>query len=128
VPGTHFDQPTNRMHLLDATGTPHLITGVAAESRGVPGPLADCGYAVGDTPLSIPLDTPMLGRHLLKIDYFTRDGGEGLVDRTPVWFQAGLHSLYLPVDGLFDHIGVRLSSSGAPVCVPRVEVGKPVTQ
>ncbi|AEK46214.1 hypothetical protein RAM_38735 [Amycolatopsis mediterranei S699] len=128
VPGTHFDQPTNRMHLLDATGTPHLITGVAAESRGVPGPLPDCGYTVGETPLSVPLDTPLLGRHLLKIDYYTSDGGEGLVDRTPVWFQPGLHSLYLPVDGLFDHIGVRLSSPGVPVCVPRIEVGKPVTQ
>ena len=128
VPGTHFDQPTNRMHLLDATGTPHQITGVAAESHGVPGTVPNCGYTVGQTEVRIPLDTPMLGRHLLKIDYFTSDGGEGLVDRTPVWFQAGLHSLYLPVDGLFDHIAVQLSSAGAPVCVAKVEVGKPVTQ
>ncbi|WP_086681215.1 hypothetical protein [Amycolatopsis pretoriensis] len=128
VPGTHFDQPTNRMHQLDATGTPHLITGVAAESRGVPGPVPNCGYTVGETLVRVPLDKPVLGRHLLKIDYFTSDGGEGLVDRTPVWFQAGLHSLYLPVDGLFDHIGLQLSSPGAPVCVARVEVGKPVAQ
>jgi hypothetical protein len=127
VPGTHFDQPTNRMHLLDATGTPHPITGVAAESRGVPGPVPNCGYTVGQTQVRVPLDTPVLGRHLLKIDYFTSDGGEGLVDRTPVWFQAGLHSLYLPVDGLFDHIGLQLSSAGAPVCVAKVEIGKPVT-
>ena len=128
VPGTHFDQPTNRMHLLDATGTPHVITGVDAVSRGVVGPVPNCGYTVGETLVSVPLDAPVLGRHLLKIDYFTSDGGEGLVDRTPVWFQAGLHSLYLPVDGLFDHIGVRLSSPGAPVCVAKVEIGKPVTQ
>ncbi|MEV6648472.1 hypothetical protein [Amycolatopsis sp. NPDC051371] len=128
VPGTHFDQPTNRMHLLDATGTPHLITGVAAESHGVQGPVPNCGYTVGETQVRVPLDAPVLGRHLLKIDYFTSDGGEGLVDRTPVWFQAGLHSLYLPVDGLFDHIGIQLSSPGAPVCVAKVEIGKPVTQ
>jgi hypothetical protein len=128
VPGAHFDQPTNRMHLLDATGTPHLITGVAADSHGIQGPVPNCGYPVGETLVDVPLDAPVLGRHLLKIDYFTSDGGEGLVNRTPVWFQAGLHSLYLPVDGLFDHIGVQLSSPGAPVCVARVEVGKPVAQ
>ncbi len=128
IPGTHFDQPTNRMHLLDATGTPHAITGVDAESRGLQGPVPNCGYTVGETLVRVPLDKPVLGRHLLKIDYFTSDGGEGLVDRTPVWFQAGLHSLYLPVDGLFDHVGLQLSSPGAPVCVAKVEVGKPVAQ
>ncbi|MGW5718271.1 hypothetical protein ACWEVP_19040 [Amycolatopsis sp. NPDC003865] len=128
IPGTHFDQPTNRMHQLDATGTPHLITGVAAESRGATGPVPNCGYTVGETPIRVPLDKPLLGRYLLKLDYFTSDGGEGLVDRTPVWFQAGLHSLYLPVDGLFDHVDLRLSSPGAPVCVAKVEVGKPVAQ
>jgi hypothetical protein len=128
LPGAHFDQPSNRMHLLDDTGKPHRITGVDPVSRGVTGPAANCGYAVGETQVRIPLDTPVLGRYLLKLDYYTSDGGEGLVERTPVWFQAGLHSLYLPVDGLFDHIGVRLSSPGAPVCVAKVEVGKPVTQ
>ncbi|HEY3479379.1 MAG TPA: hypothetical protein VGL02_10835 [Streptomyces sp.] len=128
LPGTHFDQPTSRMSLLDDTGTPHRITGVDAISRGAQGPVPNCGYPVGETLVSVPLDTPVLGRHLLKIDYFTSDGGEGVVDRTPVWFQAGLHSVYLPVDGLFDHIGVQLSSPGAPVCVAKVEVGKPVAQ
>jgi hypothetical protein len=130
IPGTHFDQPTSRMHQLDATGTPHRITGVEPVSRGVPGPVPNCGTAIGETPVRLPLDTPVLGRYLLKLDYYTSDGGEGVVDlegtRTPVWFQAGLHSVYLPVDGLFDHIGVQLSSSGAPVCVANVEVGKPV--
>ncbi|MET9001222.1 hypothetical protein [Amycolatopsis sp. NPDC004169] len=126
LPGTHFDQPTNRMHQLDATGTPRLITGVEPVSRGLPGPVPNCGTTIGETLVRIPLDTPVLGRHLLKLDYYTSDGGEGLVERTPVWFQPGLHSLYLPVDGLFDHIGVQLSSPGAPVCVARVEIGKPV--
>ncbi|MEU4252982.1 hypothetical protein AB0F15_36840 [Amycolatopsis sp. NPDC026612] len=128
LPGTHFDQPTGRMHVLDATGTPHRITGVDPVSRGVPGPVANCGYTIGETLVRIPLDTPVLGRYLLKLDYYTSDGGEGLIDRTPVWFQAGLHTLYLPVDGLFDHVGVQLSSPGAPVCVAKAEVGKPVTQ
>lgn len=127
LPGTHFDQPTSRMHQLDATGTPHRITGVDPVSRGVPGPVPGCGYAIGETPSRIPLDTAVLGRHLLKVDYYTSDGGEGLVDRTPVWFQAGLHSLYLPVDGLFDSIAVRLSSPGAPVCVAKIEVGQPMS-
>jgi hypothetical protein len=116
------------MHQLDNTGTPHLITGVEPVSRGLPGPVPGCGNTIGETLVRIPLDTPVLGRHLLKLDYYTSDGGEGLVERTPVWFQAGLHSLYLPIDGLFDHIGVQLSSPGAPVCVAKVEIGKPVTQ
>lgn len=128
LPGTHFDQPTSRMHVLDATGTPHRVTGVDPVSRGLPGPTPNCGNAIGETLVRIPLDTPVLGRYLLKLDYYTSDGGEGLVERTPVWFQAGLHTLYLPVDGLFDHIGIQLSSPGAPVCVAKVEVGKPVTQ
>ncbi|NBH08778.1 hypothetical protein GTY80_36765, partial [Amycolatopsis sp. SID8362] len=128
LPGTRFDQPTSRMHLLDATGTPHRITGVDPVSRGVPGPVPNCGYAIGETPVRVSLDKPVLGRHLLKLDYYTSDGGEGLVDRTPVWFQAGLHSLYLPVDGLFDSVAVRLSSPGAPVCVAKAEVGKPIAQ
>ncbi|WP_410631857.1 hypothetical protein [Amycolatopsis sp. cmx-4-83] len=128
LPGTHFDQPTSRMHLLDATGIPHKITGVDPVSRGVPGPVPNCGYAIGETPVRVGLDKPVLGRHLLKLDYYTSDGGEGLVDRTPVWFQAGLHSLYLPVDGLFDSVAVRLSSPGAPVCVAKAEVGEPVVQ
>ncbi|MDS0132128.1 MULTISPECIES: hypothetical protein [unclassified Amycolatopsis] len=128
LPGTHFDQPANRMHQLDAAGTPHLITGVEPVSRSRPGPVPNCGNTIGETLVRIPLDTPVLGRHLLKLDYYTSDGGEGLVERTPVWFQAGLHSLYLPVDGLYDHIGVQLSSPGAPVCLAKIEIGKPVTQ
>ncbi|MFJ1761158.1 hypothetical protein ACIOD2_12625 [Amycolatopsis sp. NPDC088138] len=132
LPGAHFDQPTSRMHLLDADGEPHRITGVAPVSRGVTGPVPNCGYTIGETLVRIPLDTAVLGRYLLKVDYFTSDGGEGLIDlegkRTPVWFQAGLHSMFLPVDGLFDHIGVQLSSPGAPVCLARMEVGKPLTQ
>lgn len=127
LPGTHFDQPTSRMHLLDPTGTPRRITGVAPVSRGLPGPVPNCGNTVGETLVRIPLDAPVLGRHLLKLDYYTSDGGEGLVERTPVWFQPGLHSVYLPVDGLFDHIGLQLTSPGAPVCVAKVEVGEPVT-
>jgi hypothetical protein len=128
LPGAHFDEPASRMHVLDATGTPHRITGVEPVSRGVPGPVPNCGYTIGEALVRIPLDTPVLGRYLLKLDYFTSDGGEGLIERTPVWFQPGLHTLYLPVDGLFDHIGVQLSSPGAPVCVAKVEAGKPVTQ
>ncbi|WP_103350914.1 hypothetical protein [Amycolatopsis sp. CA-128772] len=128
LPGTRFDQPAGRMHVLDATGTPHRITGVDPVSRALPGPVPNCGNAIGETLVRIPLDTPVLGRYLLKLDYYTSDGGEGLVERTPVWFQPGLHTVYLPVDGLFDHIGVQLSSPGAPVCVAKIEIGKPVTQ
>ncbi|WP_410653847.1 hypothetical protein [Amycolatopsis sp. cmx-4-54] len=132
IPGFLFDQPTSRMSLLDDSGTARTITGVEPVSRGVPGPVAGCGYAVGEQLVRVPLDTPVLGRHLLRIDYFTSDGGEGFVDRdgarVPVWFQPGLHTMYLPIEGLFDKIGFQLSAKGAPVCLAKVEVGKPLTQ
>lgn len=131
LPGIRFDEPAGRMHLLDANGNPQRITGVTPVSRSVPGLMPDCGTLVGETLVSIPLDTPVLGRHLLKVDYYTSDGGEGIIEsdrvRTPVWFQAGLHSVYLPADGLFDRIGIKLSGGGAPICVPKIEAGIPVT-
>ena len=100
-------------------------------ARGLPGTVPNCGTTVNDDLVRIPLDAPVLGRYLLRVDYFTSEGGEGVVDRdgmrTPVWFQAGLHTLYVPMDGLFDKVGLQLSSRGAPVCVPKLEVGRPVT-
>ncbi|GAB3736550.1 hypothetical protein GCM10027598_63620 [Amycolatopsis oliviviridis] len=132
IPGFRFDQPTGRMSLLDDSGTARTITGVESISRGLPGPVAGCGYAVGEQLVRVPLDRPVLGRHLLRIDYFTADGGEGVVDRdgtrVPVWFQPGLHTMYLPIEGLFDKIGFRLSAKGAPVCLAKVDVGGPLTQ
>ncbi|ANN18483.1 hypothetical protein SD37_24560 [Amycolatopsis orientalis] len=132
IPGVLFDQPTSRMSLLDASGTARPITGVDPVSRGVPGPVAGCGHPVAEQLVRVPLDTPVLGRYLLRIDYFTADGGEGVVDRdgvrVPVWFQPGLHTMYLPIEGLFDKVGFQLSAKGAPVCLAKVEVGKPLTQ
>ncbi len=131
VPGIRFDQPTSRIHLLDASGTPRRITAIDPVASAVPGPVAGCGHPVTDVLVRIPLDKAVLGRHLLRVDYYTAAGGEGVVDRdghrTPVWFQAGLHSTYLPIEGLFDQIGVQLAGPGAPVCVAKIEVGDPVT-
>ncbi|MFC3455096.1 hypothetical protein [Amycolatopsis speibonae] len=132
IPGFQFDQPTSRMSLLDDSGTAKTITGVETISRGLPGPVSGCGYTVGEQLVRVPLDTPVLGRHLLRIDYFTSDGGEGVVDRdgvrVPVWFQPGLHTMYLPIEGLFDKIGFQLSAKGSPVCLAKVDVGRPLTQ
>ncbi|WP_409495056.1 hypothetical protein [Amycolatopsis sp. cmx-11-12] len=132
IPGVLFDQPTSRMSLLDDSGTARAITGVEPVSRGLPGPVAGCGYTVGEQLVRVPLDTPVLGRYLLRIDYFTSDGGEGVVDRdgvrVPVWFQPGLHTMYLPIEGLFDKVGFQLSAKGAPVCLAKVDVGRPLTQ
>lgn len=132
IPGVLFDQPTSRMSLLDDSGTARVITGVEPVSRGLPGPVTGCGYTVGEQLVRVPLDTPVLGRYLLRIDYFTSDGGEGVVDRdgvrVPVWFQPGLHTMYLPIEGLFDKIGFQLSAKGAPVCLAKIDVGRPLTQ
>jgi hypothetical protein len=132
VPGVRFDQPTGRMQLLDAAGVPRRIVAVDPVARGLPGPVPNCGTEVDDNLVRVSLDKPVLGRYLLRVDYFTSEGGEGVVDRdgmrTPVWFQAGLHTLYLPIEGLFDKVGLQLSAKGAPVCVPKLEIGRPVTQ
>lgn len=132
IPGFQFDQPTSRMSLLDDSGTARTITGVEPVSRGLPGPVPGCGYTVGEQLVRVPLDTPVLGRYLLRIDYFTSDGGEGFVDRdgarVPVWFQPGLHTMYLPIEGLFDKVSFQLSAKGAPVCLAKVDVGRPLTQ
>jgi len=132
IPGFQFDQPISRMSLLDDSGTARTITGVEPVSRGLPGPVTGCGYTVGEQLVRVPLDTPVLGRYLLRIDYFTSDGGEGFVDRdgarVAVWFQPGLHTMYLPIEGLFDKIGFQLSAKGAPVCLAKVDVGRPLTQ
>ncbi len=132
VPGVLFDQPTSGMSLLDSTGRARPISGVDPVSRGLPGPVAGCGYTIGDQLVRVPLDTAVLGRYLLRVDYFTSDGGEGFVDRdgarVAVWFQPGLHTIYLPIEGLFDNVGFQLASKGAPVCVAKLEVGRPITQ
>jgi len=131
VPGIRFDTPTSRMHVLDESGRPQRITGVDPIAVSVPGPVEGCGNPVADLLVRIPLDKAVLGRYLLRVDYYTAAGGEGVVDRdgyrTPVWFQEGLHSIYLPVEGLFDKIGVQLASKGAPVCIAKLYVGRPTT-
>ncbi|MET0233660.1 MAG: hypothetical protein ABW224_03375 [Kibdelosporangium sp.] len=130
VPGIKFDQSTLRMHQLDGSGTPRRITGVEPVARGLPGPAVDCGTLVGEDMVRIPLDKPLLGRYLMKVDYFTSDGGEGIVQtgetRQNVWFPGGLHSVYVPLDGLFDNVGLQLVGKGAPICAAKIEVGKPM--
>ncbi|WP_370944634.1 hypothetical protein AB5J62_36700 [Amycolatopsis sp. cg5] len=132
IPGTRFDQAAVKMHLLDDLGRPKRITGVDPIARGLPGPVPDCGTVVGEELVRVPLDKPVLGRNLLKIEYFTSDGGEGFVDhdgvRTPVWFPPGVHAVYVPIEGLYDKVGLQLSGKGAPICAAKLEIGKPITQ
>ncbi|MEV4319091.1 hypothetical protein [Actinocrispum sp. NPDC049592] len=132
VPGIKFDQAALRIHQLDDTGTPRRITGVEPDARSRPGPVKDCGYLVNEDPVRIPLDKPLMGRFLMKLDYFTSDGGEGTVEAggksQKVWFPGGLHSVFVPLDGLFDSVTVQLVGKGAPICAATLDIGKPVTQ
>lgn len=131
VPGVRFDEPAESVHVLGEDGVPRPVVGIDPVAAAPPGPVAGCGYPAGEELVRIPLDKPVLGRHLLRIDYYTAAGGEGVVDRdghrTPVWFQSGLHTVYLPIDGLFDKVGVQLAGRGAPACVAAVQVGTPRT-
>jgi hypothetical protein len=129
VPGIKFDQAALRMHQLDDSGTPRRITGVEPIARSLPGPVPDCGTVIGEDMVRIPLDKSLMGRYLMKVDYFTSDGGEGIVEAgeasQKVWFPAGLHSVYVPLDGLFDHVSIQLVGKGAPICAAVLEIGKP---
>jgi hypothetical protein len=125
-----FDQPTERLHMLDQTGTPRPVSGVAYAVPGVPGTAKDCGHLVTDAPTAIRLTDSVLGRHVARLEYYTGDSGKGFVNVGDnvfaVDFERGAHVLFVPAEGLFDTLTLRRATNVAPVCVTKVQVGEPV--
>jgi hypothetical protein len=84
---------------------------------------------VSRQPTIIPLTRPVGGRRVLRMEYFTSESGPGRVSvggrTTDVTFHAGLHVLYLVVDGSYVRIDVSRTTFVAPVCIPAVAVGEP---
>jgi hypothetical protein len=123
-----FDQPTGDLRMFDDTGTPRPVT-LLGPATGRPGPVPRCGYAVGGAGADIPLTTRARGdRPVVRIGYYTGNGGPGTVDvgRGPVdvWFQPGLHQLFLVADR--PPTRVRVTATGDTVCVADVAVGMPL--
>ena len=131
LPGApRFDEPTEELYLLGDDGSPKPVRRLDAAVPGVPGPVADCGYAVTEQPTVIRLTSGTLGKRVLRVGYYTAETGDGLIgagDKViPVRFESGLHQLFVPVEGLLGSIEVRRSTPLAPVCVTDLQVGVPV--
>jgi hypothetical protein len=125
--GVRFDQPTEDLRMLDATGTPRKI-GLVATVPGKPAPVQGCGYPVGPQTTRVPLASRAEGSRLVvQLGYYAQFPADGTVS-TPtrdfrVRFEAGLHLLSLVADGPFSDI---LVNAEGPVCVTNALVGLPL--
>ncbi|HVK22527.1 MAG TPA: hypothetical protein VM677_14305 [Actinokineospora sp.] len=129
---TRFDAPTEEMSLIDGHGVARRITKVDDARTGQKGPVPDCGWAVDRRTTMVQFPEQVTGRHVLLIDYYTADSGEGTVTvagrEQIIEFQTGVHQLALVVDGSFARVDLRRDTSVAPVCVAVVRVGDPTVE
>jgi hypothetical protein len=125
-----FNEPGERIYLLDQNGQPRRIERLANAVTGAPGSVKDCGYPVSDRPTAVRLSAGVFGDRLVRLEYYTADDGEGWVEVADqvikVDFRRGAHVLYVPVSGLFDSVRLRRSTPVGAVCVTNVQVGEPV--
>lgn len=125
--GLHYDQPTADLRMLDNTGTPRPI-GLVETVQSAAGPVKDCGYLLGREVVRITLDDRAAKpRMVAVVGYYAQQAWDGLVTtpkaQIPVRFEAGLHNVYVVVDGPFDEVLVQAEG---PVCVGEVRVGLPL--
>lgn len=127
---SRFDRPGETLYVLDDVGRPRRIQGVSPAVAGRPGPVPDCGYAVTYELTPIPLLNSVRGKLIVRLGYYTADGGDGqlLVGTSiiPVRFESGVHALYVPVDASFSTITAKRVTGASAVCVTDVQVGVPV--
>lgn len=125
-----FDRPAERLYHLDRTGAPRLVERLGNTVAGQPGPVAGCGYAVTDKYTIVPLDAGVLGKRVVRLEYYTATAGRGWViadkSTVSVTFESGVHVLYVPVEGLFGGIILQRDPAASAVCVGSVLVGEPV--
>ncbi|TDV41756.1 hypothetical protein [Actinophytocola oryzae] len=124
-----FDRPAEALYQLDDTGHAQPVTELTDEVLGERGPAPDCGHLVDEQPVRIPLTSPVTGRRILRLGYYTGDTGDGTVTvgdtRVPVQFRSGLHVLYVVVSGTYTHVEVARNLNLQPLCVTDVTVGLP---
>jgi hypothetical protein len=120
---------SDELFLFDDTGRlrPALITPMR---RNVPHEDPGCGYRLEDTPVSIPLDGPVVGGGWwVRLGYLadgespvTVTAGERVHEGT---VRRGLHSLYFRADGRFDEIRLSGLENGVNLCTNDVMLGLP---
>ncbi|HET6939394.1 MAG TPA: hypothetical protein VFI19_12345 [Nocardioides sp.] len=120
---------TDTLHGIDDSGRVLPVL-VPALHRGVPGPVADCGYRLGAAPTTIPLDAAATEAGLwLRIGYLSSASSPMRVtvgDRTvATTVQPGVHALFVRAGGTFDSVRVSGLSDQTTVCTDDVTVGTP---
>jgi hypothetical protein len=124
-----FPESTDKLQLIDDHGNLSEVairTGVTSR----PGPVADCGWKVGSSGRTIPLDGSTFDfGWWLRIGYLasgdspvTVMAGDSRVDGS---IHRGLHSLFVRADGTFDEVTISGLAPGTRVCVDTIEVGFP---
>jgi hypothetical protein len=130
LPGPpRFDRPGETLYALDGNGQPHRIERLDNPVAAAAGPVPDCGYAVTQETTTIPLTAVVGGKRIVRLAYYTADGGPGLVAAGDTFirvdFERGLHVLYVPVSGYFGGILVSRATPVGAVCVAEALVGEP---
>ena len=127
--GARFDEPAETLYLVDTAGAPREVKGLSWAVDGEKGPVRDCGWAVTGETTSVPLATPVRGKHVLRIGYYTAEAGELAVTvagvEQLVRVEAGVHRVDLVVSGAFSRIDLRRTTPAAAVCAVTVQVGQP---
>lgn len=124
-----FAPSTSRLRMLDSGGrvVDAVVTWVR---RTVPGPRPQCGYfAQPDSPVSMPLDGPLLpAEWTAEINYLAN--GEGsMVLSLPVGSEAkvpvkpGLNRVYVRLSGAGDAVTARPVTAALAVCLASGPVG-----
>jgi hypothetical protein len=125
-----FDAPGGDLRMIDGLGIPWPIELVGAVPAPA-GPVRNCGYAIGNDPAELPLTSTKDGKRLvLRLGYYSAQQAPGSVQAgttsQDVTFQAGLHVLYLVVDGPVAKVRLWHNNTGATVCVSDAVVGQPL--
>jgi hypothetical protein len=127
---TRFDLPSEAMRVPDEHGMLHAVT-VRDPVHMRPTSQAQCGYAVSARPVHIPLTRGLARtRNVARIDYYS--GGDSVLTvdfggpgehEVSFLANAGLHSMYVPVDAAFDALTVHNDDPAVTVCVAQVAIG-----
>ncbi|MFC4784669.1 hypothetical protein ACT8ZV_09355 [Nocardioides sp. MAHUQ-72] len=129
-PARFVDVATDHLSMVDSHG--RVVPAIVPDTRrGRPGPRKECGFRVGDQPVTIRLDGPVAyGGWWVRIGYIATGDSPvrittGDVTHTTT-VEAGLHALYLAGGGRFDEIEVSALAEGVSLCTDDVTVGRPV--
>ena len=131
LPGdVSFPDSTARPRMIDDEGHLKDLT-VSPEITSQIGPRPDCGWAVGNTSVTVPLETSTFDWDWwMRIGYLSSAPARVTVtaagETYPVDVSAGLGSVFVHAPGEYDEVTVRGTTPGATVCVDVVEVGSPV--